>query len=321
MNDEQPLRLSFGPVAEAYDRGRPSFTAEAAAWLVGERPLDVLELGAGTGKLTAALVELGHRVHATDPDEGMLDVLARNVPDARTTTASAEELPFEDKSFDVVVVAQAFHWFDHEPAISEIARVLRPGGHIALVWHVRDSKIPWVRRLGSVLGTQDDRDAAEAEVEPLITSRHFGVVEDATFKNWQVINRESVVDLALSRSQIAALEQEEREAAVAAVVAFYDDYGRGMDGMQLPYLARCFRAQVVERTQPVSPPPGAATDATSQTPDESDGSDRSGADEPSENETTVERPRIRDTAARAERSQEIFRSDGTDTDMLLIDFR
>jgi len=164
MSDETPdWAHSFGPVADAYDRGRPSYPPEAAAWLVGRDAATVLELGAGTGKLTEILVGLGHDVHATDPDRAMLDVLEKRVPSARTAVAGAEEIPLADRSVDVVVAAQCFHWFDLDRALPEIARVLRPGGRICLLWNQRNEKIPWVRRLGAIIGTQEqlrDRVAA-----------------------------------------------------------------------------------------------------------------------------------------------------------------
>ncbi|HYF71893.1 MAG TPA: class I SAM-dependent methyltransferase, partial [Nocardioides sp.] len=161
--------LSFGDVAAAYDRARPTYPRESVAWLAGEQPTTVLELGAGTGKLTSVLVDLGHDVHATDPDEQMLAVLRERLPDVRTSVAGAEELPVPDASYDVVVVAQAFHWFDHERALPEIARVLKPGGRLAVVWNARDERIPWVRRLGALIGTQEQR----RSVEPLESSGLF----------------------------------------------------------------------------------------------------------------------------------------------------
>src|SRR3954471_15495260 len=111
MSTEQqpePAR-SFGGVANAYDRGRPSYPREAAAWLTSDQPLTVLELGAGTGKLTEQLVALGHDVHATEPDPQMLAILERKLPQVRVSRAPAEELPAGDSSYDVVVSAQAFH--------------------------------------------------------------------------------------------------------------------------------------------------------------------------------------------------------------------
>ena len=282
MDDEQQRQArSFGSSAAAYDRGRPGYPREAVEWLVGKDAATVLEVGAGTGKLTEQLVELGHDVWATDPDDAMLDVLHGKLPDTRATVASAEELPVPDRSVDVVVAAQCLHWFDLERALPEIARVLRPGGHLAVVWNQRDERIPWVRKLGAIIGTQDQlRDPAD----PLVQSGLFGFVDDASFKFWQEINRDSIQDLLLSRSNIATLDEDARAAKLAELLAFYDDYGRGMDGMQLPYDALCFRAVVVE-------PPRAADEEP-----EAPGLD--------ERDSNPGRP-----------------SDGTDTDMLLIDFR
>jgi len=266
---------SFGSVADAYDRGRPAYPADAVAWLAGGEAKVVLELGAGTGKLTRLLVDQGHAVFATEPDEAMLAVLRERVPEVSAKVATAEEIPANDRSVDVVVVAQAFHWFDHELALAEIARVLKPGGHVALVWNSRDERIPWVRRMGDILGRQD-LDTSSAE--HLVHSALFGFMEEATFKHWQEVNRESILDLARSRSHFATMDDAEREDNLARVLAFYDDYGRGMDGMQIPYVTRCYRAVVTDRGE-ASPDP----------------------DDPPQDGPVV--------------------SDGTDTDMLLIDFR
>ena len=173
----EPAR-SFGGVADAYDRGRPTYPREAAVWLTSDRPLSVLELGAGTGKLTQQLVALGHDVHATEPDPKMLAILARNLPDVRASQATAEEIPSGDSSYDVVVSAQAFHWFDYDKALPEIARVLRPRGRLSLVWNQRDERIPWVKRLGKIIGTQEHlTDPAEVlgEVEAVRRGRGGGV--------------------------------------------------------------------------------------------------------------------------------------------------
>lgn len=270
---------SFGSVADAYERGRPSFPREAATWLVGQEAATVLELGAGTGKLTRELVALGHDVHATDPDPAMLKVLSRNLPDTRVSEAGAEEIPVPDRSVDVVVAAQCYHWFDLDRALPEIARVLRPGGHLALTWNVRNERIPWVRRLGTLIGSQEQQ--VDESAESLVISELFGFVEDATFTHWQEINRDSIQDLVLSRSNVATLDPEARDAKLAEVLAFYDDFGRGMDGMQLPYNTQCFKAAVTEQASPAD------------------------VDDESEPEPEETQPP----------------NDGTDTDMLLIDFK
>ncbi|WP_232680908.1 class I SAM-dependent methyltransferase [Nocardioides sp. R-C-SC26] len=248
--DFQRRALSFGGVADAYHRGRPSYPAESAAWLAGTEPCTVLELGAGTGKLTADLLALGHDVYATEPDEEMLAVLRAELPQVHTSASGAEEIPLPDESVDVVVAAQCFHWFDPERALPEIARVLKPGGTLALVWHRRDERIPWVKKLGRIIGTQENN--ADLAASVLDTSPYFGEIARETFKFWQVVDRRSIVDLALSRSNIAVLGQAQRDRVVADLLALYDDYGRGMDGMQLPYLTECYRTTVVQR--PVPPP-------------------------------------------------------------------
>ena len=274
---------SFGSVVDAYDRARPSYPREAAAWLAGDQPTTVLELGAGTGKLTEVLVGLGHDVHATEPDEQMLGRLREHLPDVRTSVGGAEEIAAPDGSYDVVVVAQAFHWFDHDRALPEIARVLKPGGRLSLVWNERDERIPWVRRLGRIIGTQEQLSSHE----PLVTSPLFGFVEEQRFRHWQVVDRRSIQDLVISRSNIAVLDEADRTAKLAEVLAFYDEYGRGMDGMQLPLEASCFRATVVD--QPRASRPG---DAVGGTVD--------GAGEGAGGPVT---------------------DDGSDADVLLIDFR
>ena len=248
MDDHQRQARSFGGVAEAYERGRPTYPRDAAVWLTSEEPLTVLELGAGTGKLTEQLVALGHDVHATEPDPAMLEILKSRLPGVRATEGAAEEIDGPDNMYDVVVAAQSFHWFDQDRAIPEIARVLRPGGSIALVWNERDERIPWVRRLGGIIGTQE-QDTDPTEV--LQRSLQFLYVQTETFKHWQTVDRRSIQDLVRSRSNVAVLDDDAREAKLQELLAFYDEYGRGMDGMQLPYLTRCFRAKVMKsRTEP-----------------------------------------------------------------------
>jgi SAM-dependent methyltransferase len=221
-------------------------------------------------------------------------VLRRQLPDVPTSESGAEEILLPDRSVDVVVAGQAFHWFDHERALPEIARVLKPGGAVAAAWNNRDARIPWVRKLWALLGEQPALAERESSaVDALVTSPLFGYVDRATFAHWQEINRATIVDLVASRSYIAALGEEQRAAKLAEVVAFYDDYGRGMDGMRLAYECECIRAVVVDRPEPDQPD---ERDALSDT-DDARGSGADGIHD-------LGRP-----------------SDGTDTEMLLIDFR
>ncbi len=233
--------LSFGAVADAYERARPSYPREAAEWLVGRAPARVLELGAGTGKLTEQLLALGHRVVATDPVEPMLRHLVGRLPRTPAALATAEQIPLRARSVDVVVGAQSFHWFDLDRALPEIARVLRPGGHLALVWNLRDERIPWVKRLGTLIGTQEQQNDP---THALLSSHLFGYVETSTYRFWQQVDRPRLHDLVRSRSNIATMTETERERVLRKVDALYDDYGRGADGMLLPYVTHCYKAVV-----------------------------------------------------------------------------
>ena len=308
--DRREQALSFGSVAAAYDRGRPSYPREAVEWLVGTRPASVLELGAGTGKLTTTLVELGHDVFATDPDEAMLDILSARLPDVRATVGSAEQLPVPDASYDVVVAGQAYHWFDLDRALPEIARVLKPGGRLALVWNLRDERIPWVKRLGRLLGQQDsERDDLPAGIDD---TGWFSAIDEKVFRHWQIVDRESVQDLVLSRSNVAVLDPVEREEKVREVLAFYDDYGRGMDGMQLPLTAVCYRTTLLpsallpSHPQPVAEPTADPVEPVVQLVAD-EGDDGSAAS--------------RSLTDTAERLPRVVGDDGPDTEMILIDFR
>ena len=238
--DRRGRAASFGDVAEAYERSRPWYPEEAVRWLVSVEPLDVVDLGAGTGKLTRSLVALGHRVSAVEPLPEMLSHLRDAVPGAAAVQGGAEAIPLEDCSADVVVVAQAFHWFDHGPALREIARVLRPGGRIGLIWNVRDESEPWVAELSDAMvgRTGVDRGAGA----PIEASALFGPVEQETFgPHAQEVDRQTLRELVLSRSYCAALSEDERRPVFARVDDVFDRHER--DGViRLPYLAACFRA-------------------------------------------------------------------------------
>lgn len=143
---------SFGSVAEQYERGRPSYPRSALRWLLGEMPRDVVDLGAGTGKLTSALVAAGHRVVAVEPVAEMRTILLERVPEATVVPATAEDTGLPETSADAVVAGAAFHWFDRQRTFPEIARILRPHGTLGLLGNGFDASVPWVRRFGEILG-------------------------------------------------------------------------------------------------------------------------------------------------------------------------
>jgi SAM-dependent methyltransferase len=230
---------AFADVAGAYERGRPGYPDEAVSWLVGDEPCDVVDLGAGTGKFTRALVAHGHRVVAIEPLEEMRAELMAAMPGVRALPGSAEAMPLADASADVVASAQAFHWFDHDAALPEIARVLRAGGRIALVWNSRDDRDPWMARLSAVIGNET---VEESDVVPVLdASGLFEPVETASFAFEQIRDRDGLLDLVLSRSYLAKLPPAERQPVLDEVGALFDETA-GVGGVRLAYVTECFRA-------------------------------------------------------------------------------
>jgi SAM-dependent methyltransferase len=144
---------SFGPTAAAYAEHRPDYPADGIRWGLAAASGEVarvLDLAAGTGKLTGGLLALGYEVTAVEPDEAMLAELAARFPAARALVGAAERIPVADGSVDAATVGQAFHWFDRDAALAEIARVLRPGGALVLLSNKEDASVGWVSDMGPV---------------------------------------------------------------------------------------------------------------------------------------------------------------------------
>jgi SAM-dependent methyltransferase len=226
-----PLAASFGRVAEEYDRGRPPYPPEALAWLVSElrlgRDATVLDLAAGTGKLTAGLRPLVGHVVAVEPVDAMRAVLAAGQPWASVLAGTAEAIPLADAAVDAVVVAAAFHWFSAEAALAEIHRVLRPGGGLGLLWNRPEWEgEPWYPAFAQVL----DRARAAQNHPPnrytvgewratLERSALFGPVRKREFRHVHRVTRPEFLARVASWSVIAVLPPDERAAALADVDA------------------------------------------------------------------------------------------------------
>ncbi|GAA2604780.1 class I SAM-dependent methyltransferase [Dactylosporangium fulvum] len=229
---------SFGPAATLYDRIRPRYPRPALQWaLDGDTTLDVVDLGAGTGILTRQLIELGHRVVAVEPDPKMR---AQIGGDAREGNATA--IPLGDASADVVTAGQAYHWFPGEPAHTEIARVLRPGGRFIPIWNVRDESVPWVAELTAVFDGHRGRDALDERHLPADQfGPRFGPAELRTFP-WSATHTvESLLDLIRSRSYYLVSDEATRtqlERHVRDLVA----RSVQTEELELPYLTYVYRA-------------------------------------------------------------------------------
>jgi ubiquinone/menaquinone biosynthesis C-methylase UbiE len=176
----KPAVLGFdrADTARAYDLARPSYPAEAVAHIVGHGGIGpgrrVLDLGAGTGKLTRLLVPTGAEVVAVEPVPAMRKQLALAAPTVEVHDGTAETVPLPDGSVDVVTVAQAFHWFDAPVALAEIRRVLRPGGWLFLVWNMRDRSVDWVLEFGDAIAADDTR-----PYDSYYTVDHAAIVAEA----------------------------------------------------------------------------------------------------------------------------------------------
>lgn len=145
----------FGSGARTYERGRPSYPEDAVGWLIQQLGIQagtrVVDVAAGTGKFTRLLTVTGAEVLAVEPVPEMRAQFAASVPDIEVLDGTAEAMPFEDASLDAVTIAQAFHWFDGAAAMAEMARVLRPGGALGLVWNERDTSEAWVAELSRLI--------------------------------------------------------------------------------------------------------------------------------------------------------------------------
>jgi ubiquinone/menaquinone biosynthesis C-methylase UbiE len=220
-DDRDPQAKSFGQVADLYQRARPGYPAEAIEWLLGPGPLAVLDLGAGTGKLTAALLAAGHRVTALEPLEEMRAVLAANLPEATAIGGRAEELPCPDEGFDAVVAGSAFHWFDREPALVEVARVLRPPGIFGLLGNRYDTSVDWQRRLRKLGNrTAPIYRADHWPSQPQLRER-FAEVEDRAFPHRMEVDAAALRDYLASTSRLATMESAAREAELARIDEFW----------------------------------------------------------------------------------------------------
>ena len=220
----------FGRMAEAYERGRPTYPAAAIEWIVerlGVRPgATVVDLAAGTGKLTRLLVPTGARVVAVEPVEGMRKQLARTVPNVEVFAGAAERMPLPDRSADAVTVAQAFHWFANDRALAEIARVLRPGGHLGLIWNTRDERDAVQQELTSIIeplrGTEHTH-VGHGWRRVVEANPFFGPLEEATFSHEQRVDAGMLADRVGSISFIAVLPDGEREQVLDRVRALVGD--------------------------------------------------------------------------------------------------
>jgi SAM-dependent methyltransferase len=244
---------SFGAVADTYDRARPAYPADALAWALAgaRRPVHrVLDLGAGTGKLTGSLraARPDLAVVAVEPDAAMLAVLLGRHPQVHGAVGAAEAIPLADGSVDAVLVGQAYHWFDPARALPEIARVLGPGGVLGLLWNLRDDAEPWVAELTRRMKADTDatRLLDPAADPPPGLAEHLVDLARHTTRHTQLLDADGLVALVASRSYAIAAPPDEREQLFAAVrgLAATHPALAGRSTFALPYLTETWRGTV-----------------------------------------------------------------------------
>jgi SAM-dependent methyltransferase len=216
MDDQQwkDRASSFGAAADVYERSRPTYPVDAVRAVLPVDAARVLDLGAGTGKLTGVLLDLGLDVVAVEPDEQMRKRLPAR---AEVVAGTAEDLPLEDASVDAVLVGHAFHWFDAEPALREMVRVLRPGGTLGLLWNVRDESVDWVRTVGDLWGS--DGSATFEQEPPFAPVAGLTAPRREVFEHRQSMDTDQLLDLAASRSAVITMPPDERDEVLAQVRA------------------------------------------------------------------------------------------------------
>jgi SAM-dependent methyltransferase len=246
---------SFGAAATAYAEHRPDYAQEAASWALEDAPgRRVLDLGAGTGKLTATLTALGAEVVAVEPDPAMLTELRRALPMVRALAGSAEAIPLPDQSVDAVLAGNALHWFDMAIAGPEIARVLRPDGVLAGLWNVLDDRVGWIAALQRIsgpaaIGVRDTlsswRSATAELYRPGVDSRAlFGSPAQREFRHGQQRTADSLVATLATRAGMLVMPDPDRETTLCRISDFLGSRPETADGeFTLPMLTGVLRVQ------------------------------------------------------------------------------
>lgn len=235
--------------SDAYERGRPDYPKSAVEHLVGVLQIredsTVLDLAAGTGKFTKHILAVAGSVIAIEPEESMRDELADRFPGVLVHDGRGTSIPLPDGSVDVVTIAQAFHWFANAESLEEIARVLRPGGRLGLIWNVRDLSAPAQQALERIYaeyrtGSPNYRGTNWRAL--FVGYSPFGPINAEVFHHLHVVDEATLLALVLSMSYMSGLPEDEVAAVERSVAAVFEEHAESGDRpvLELPYRTDVF---------------------------------------------------------------------------------
>lgn len=236
----QELGQSFRDGGEHYDRVRPGYPADSADWLIPAGASDAADLGAGTGKFTALLVRRGLRTVAIDPSTDMLEQLRASLPGVAAVEGTAERTGLPADAFDLVTVAQAWHWCDPLLASTEAARILRPHGVLGLIWNQLDTSVPWVHRLSRIMHAGD---VHKPHFRPPVGPEFTGLESHLT--RWEdPVSTQDLMELAKSRSYYLRAGEATRQKVLSNLDWYLHEHLGHVPGeiLPLPYLTQSWRA-------------------------------------------------------------------------------
>ncbi len=248
---------SFGAIASDYDRLRPGPPPAALDWLLPARHDVVVDLAAGTGLVSRALLARARHVIAVEPDDRMRAVLAARSPDVEVLAGRGEAIPLPDASADAVLISSAWHWLDADLAVPEIARVLRDGGRLGVIWTGRDPSTPWLRA-GEWFSTenQDQRAGNGADGASRGFDRHqvrlpepgsFENIETQTFRFGRAMTMPDLVEWLTTYSRVITASEDVKATGRARATAALAEQFPGASEIEVPMRSRCWRADRVPR--------------------------------------------------------------------------
>jgi SAM-dependent methyltransferase len=253
---EEEKAVSFGSVAESYDRVRPGPSPAALDWLVPDGCEVAVDLAAGTGVFTRELLGRAGRVVAVEPDPRMREVLARRSPGVDVREGTGEAMPLPDATADAVFVSTAWHWLDPARAVPEIARVLRPGGRLGVIWTTRDRDHDWVAELDLLRlpGISDEEDGPRTvETVRAALDRHhtvtlpdgaeFDGLEATSFRYTRTVSIDDALAWVASNSAFITASAADRAAGLASCRAALERWAGDGSMIEMPVRSWCWRAR------------------------------------------------------------------------------